>query len=138
MSGSEDLASRFSSEHRQLDALFGRFLEAAFSGRREDASRAIGEFDAALRRHTDSEEATVLARPSGTLVPSESENAADRLARELSLEHVQVRELSGILARRLTEGAPMEEVRALAGNLARRWDAHTRREEKELLGSSPA
>lgn len=136
MSVDDDLASRFCAEHRELDELFGRFLQAAFTGQREAASHAIAAFDGRLRRHTETEEATVLARPSGKLVPSEAETRADRLARELAVEHVQVRELSGILVRRLSEDAPIEEVRALAGNLARRWDAHTRREEGELLKTS--
>ena len=129
-----DLAARLVSEHRKLDQLYGRFLTAAFAGDAAAATPAIEEFDRELRRHTSEEEQSLFeALPGHRLAAPAQETESQRFSRELRLEHVQVRELSGMIVRRLSEGAPLEEVRALAGSLARRWDAHTRREEEELL-----
>lgn len=129
-----ELASRLRSEHRALDELFGRFLSAAWNNDAPAARAAIEAFDRELRRHTRDEEESLLIPPSGhKLAAPERESGAERLSRELRLEHVQVRELSGMVVRRLSEDAALDEVRALAGSLARRWDAHTTREEKELL-----
>jgi hypothetical protein len=57
----------------------------------------------------------------------------ERLARELRIEHVQVRELSAMIRRPLEEKGDLEGARRLAPGLARRWNAHTSREEKELF-----
>src|SRR5512143_1230675 len=70
--------------HRRLDELLGRFLAAA-------EARAL----APAR-----EEEELLPRAAGRgLAPAEDETAAERLGRELRLEHVQIRELSGVLRR---------------------------------------
>lgn len=127
-------AAALVAEHRRLDELFGRFLAATQAGQAEAAARAIGEFDEALRRHTGEEEATVLAPPAGhRLAPAQAETAQERLHRELRLEHVQVREVSAMIRRLLEEKNDVEGARRLAGNLARRWDTHTAREERELF-----
>lgn len=119
-------------EHRRLDDLFGRFLAA---GNAEEAAEAIRAFDEALRRHTaDEEENVFLTRRGDKLAPKEDESDRDRLFRELALEHVQIREVSGMMRRLLEERGDFAGARALAGNLARRWEAHTAREE-EALGS---
>jgi Tfp pilus assembly protein PilF len=119
-------------EHRRLDDLFGRFLAA---GNAEDAAEAIRAFDEALRRHTAYEDEHVFSMRRGDkLAPKEHESDRDRLFRELALEHVQIRELSGMMARLVGEKGDLAGARSLAGNLARRWDAHTAREE-EALGS---
>ena len=119
-------------EHRRLDDLFGRFLAAATV---EEAAEAIRVFDEALRLHTKREDELVFSiRRGDKLTPKEAESDSDRLFRELALEHVQIRELSGMMARLLGEKGDLAGARALAGNLARRWDAHTAREE-EALGS---
>lgn len=124
-------------EHRELDELFGRFLAAVVSGEAPAARRAIEDFDGELRRHTAWEEAQVFEAPAGRkLVPGESESDRERLFRELRTEHVQVRELSAMIARVLSERGDLDGARALAGNLARRWDAHTSREERELFGET--
>ena len=60
----------------------------------------------------------------------------ERLGRELRLEHVQIRELSAMM-RRLLEQDDLAGAERLAANLARRWDAHTAREEKSLAGAGP-
>ena len=119
-------------EHRRLDDLFGRFLAA---GTAEEAAEAIRAFDDALRDHTKREDEHVFSKRRGDkLAPKEAESDRDRLFRELALEHVQIRELSGMMARLLSEKGDLAGARALAGNLARRWDVHTAREE-EALGS---
>jgi hypothetical protein len=130
----EDFSDRLTREHRRLDDLFGRFLGAAHTGDADAAREAIQEFDRALRRHTEEEEASVLAPPAGhKLAPPDAESTQQRLHRELRLEHVQVREVSAMIRRLLEEKSDLEGARRLAGNLARRWDAHTAREERELL-----
>jgi hypothetical protein len=126
---------RLAREHRDLDDLLGRFLAAAAVEDPAGALSAIRDFDDALRRHTDEEESGTLLAPAGhKLVPPEAETADERLYRELRLEHVQVREVSAMIRRLLEEKSDLEGARRLAPNLARRWDAHTTREERELFG----
>jgi hypothetical protein len=121
-------------EHRALDALFGRFLAAAAAGDAGAAREAIAAFDTELSRHTAFEEGSALAAPVGhKLAPTEGEAQAERLHRELRLEHVQVRELSAMIRRLLEEKGDLEGARRLAPNLARRWDTHTTREQRELF-----
>jgi len=125
----EELLAR---DHHRLDDLFGRFLGAAGSGEAAAATEAIRRFDAALRRHTALEEEHLFPEaPGRKLVPRSEESDRERLFRELALEHVQIREVSGMMVRLLAERGDLAAARALAGNLARRWDAHTAREEGE-------
>jgi hemerythrin-like domain-containing protein len=125
------VAELLAQEHRLLDDLFGRFLA---SPDRESAARAIREFDATLRRHTEHEEEHVFpAASGGKLVARAGESDGDRIFRELRVEHVQIRELSGMIVRQLSEAGEGGAVRNLAANLARRWDAHTAREEREAF-----
>jgi hypothetical protein len=134
----ESHAAAVAREHRALDQLLGRFFGAAHAGELADAREAMRNFDEELRRHTAFEEERVLpAAPPGSrkLLPGEEESDRDRLARELRLEHVQIRELSAMMLRHLEQDEPEGAVR-LAANLARRWDAHTAREE-ESLGRNP-
>jgi len=128
------LSERLTHEHRELDELFGRFLAASTAGDLQKALRAARAFDEALRRHTAEEEDIAIPAPDGRrLVPSETDDPAQTLHRELRLEHVQVRELSAMIRRLLEEKGDLEGARRLAPNLARRWDAHTTREERELF-----
>lgn len=125
------IAELLAQDHRLLDDLFGRFLA---SPDRESAARAIREFDATLRRHTEHEEEHVFpAAAGGKLVARAGESDGDRLFRELRLEHVQIRELSGMIVRQLGQAGDTGAVRGLAASLARRWDAHTEREEREAF-----
>lgn len=118
-------------EHRRLDDLFGHFLA---SPDRESATRAIRKFDEALRRHTEQEEVDVFpAAAGGKLVARADESDRDRIFRELRLEHVQIRELSGMIVRQIDEAGDVRAARGLAANLARRWEAHTEREEREAI-----
>ena len=130
----ESLAETLTREHRRLDELFGLFLAAAMAGAAAESLAAIEKFDEELRRHTAFEEERLLAQPSsGRLSPPETEADDARLSRELRLEHVQIREVSAMILRQLSEKEDLAAARALAGNLARRWDAHTAREERELF-----
>lgn len=127
-------ADRLAREHRRLDELFGRFLGAPDA---EAAAGAIREFDEALRRHTAFEEDDVFPpAPEGKLVARPDESDRGRLFRELRVEHVQLRELSGMIVRELESGRDPRAIRGLAANLARRWDAHTAREEREIRATS--
>lgn len=128
------LAAALEAEHRRLDGLFGRFLAAAQSQDARAAREAIEEFDDALRVHMALEEERLYPVPAGRkLVPGEGEQENDRVSRELLLEHVQIREVSGMMRRLLAEKEDLTGARSLAGNLARRWDAHTTREEREIF-----
>ena len=129
---SPSLPELLARDHRRLDDLFGRFLAAAGANDLTFVARAMREFDTALRRHTELEEEHLFPAASGEkLAPAPGEGDRERLFRELRLEHVQIREVSGMMARLLDEGNDVAGARALAGNLARRWDAHTKREEGE-------
>ena len=126
-------ANAIRTDHRDLDELLGRFLQASASGSLTGAVEAIATFDEALRFHTRTEEAMFPESRGEKLVASEGEGAEDILFRELRLEHVQIRELSAMIRRVLGESADVEGARALAASLAKRWEAHTKREESEWL-----
>ena len=122
-------------DHRDLDELFGRFLQAASAGSLAAAVEAIGTFDDAVRFHTRTEESMFPPARAEKLAAAPGETAAEKLFRELRLEHVQIQELSGMIRRVLGESADLAAARALAASLANRWEAHTKREEEEWLGS---
>jgi hypothetical protein len=126
-------ARAFVEEHRRLDAFFGRFLAFAAREDIEGARRAIEEFDAGLRHHMAAEDDVLQEPLSHKLASPPEESAAAQLGRELRVEHVQIREVSGMILRLLSEKRDLAEARVLAGNLARRWDAHTGREERNLF-----
>jgi len=127
------LATSLEAEHRELDQLLGRFLAATTAGDVEAAGAALKEFDEILRSHTRREEERLYGKPVGRkLVPSQDE-AAETPWRELLLEHVQIREVSGMMRRLLEEKRDPAAARALCGNLASRWEAHTAREEREVF-----
>ena len=129
----ESIVDLLRREHRRLDELLGRFFGAAHAGALEAAREAAATFDDALRIHTADEEARIFPSHSGRkLVPGEEEPDPERLGRELRLEHVQIRELSAMMLR-LLEHDDLAGAERLAANLARRWDAHTVREERELI-----
>ena len=124
-------AAGLSAAHRELDNLLGRFLAAAADGETAAARDALAAFDDALRQHTEDEEEKLFsAAPGGKLVAAENESEPARLSRELRLEHVQIREVSGMMRRLLEEQADLDGARRLFPNLARRWDAHTAKEER--------
>ncbi len=124
-------------DHRDLDELLGRFLQSAGAGPLSAAIEAIETFDDALRLHTRLEESMFPEPRTGKLVASPGETAADVLFRELRVEHVQIRELSGMIRRVLGESADVAGARVLAASLTNRWDAHTAREEREWLAPDP-
>jgi hypothetical protein len=127
------LATSLEAEHRELDQLLGRFLAATTAGDGDVAGAALKEFDEILRSHTRREEERLYEKPAGRkLVPVQDE-AAEIPWRELLLEHVQIREVSGMMRRLLEEKRDLAAARALSGNLANRWEAHTIREEREVF-----
>jgi hypothetical protein len=131
----ETLPERLTREHREIDALFGRFLAACAAGDSTAAAAAIDAFDDELRRHTALEEEQLYpARAGKKLDKSRAEGESEGLVRELLLEHVQIREVSGMIRHHFAIKGDLEPGRRLAGNLARRWDAHTAREEKAVFG----
>ena len=127
---SPSLPELLARDHRRLDDLFGRFLEAAGANDFTSVARAMREFDTALRRHTELEEEHLFpVSPGEKLAPTPGEGDRERLFRELRLEHVQIREVSAMIVHLLSGGGEPDRARGLAANLARRWDAHTTREE---------
>ena len=133
-----ELDDLLTQQHRGLDLLLGRFLSAAHGGTAEDAREAMAAFDEELRRHMTLEEENLIPEAGGRkLAPGNEESDRERLTRELRLEHVQIRELSGMMRRVLEEKGEVEAARRLFPNLARRWDAHTAKEERSILSTSP-
>ncbi len=129
-----DVGARLAREHRGLDDLLGRFLGASSAGAARAAREAIEEFDGELRRHTEAEELDFYGAAAGeSLTPRSGEPVESALCRQMRLEHVQLRELSGIVRRLVSEKDDLEGARRLSGRLARLWDAHTSREEREVL-----
>jgi hypothetical protein len=102
------------------------------------AHRSIAEFDEMLRRHTALEEERIFPAHTGGLAPAEGEDLPAKLYRELRLEHVQIREVSGMILHLLGDTRDLEAARRLAPNLARRWDAHATREERDVFPTLPS
>jgi hypothetical protein len=125
-------ADALRSEHRDLDALLAEFLSSASSGALATAVDAIARFDDAIRVHVYSEEG-LYPPGAGKLVALEGETDGDRLFRELRLEFVQIKELSGMIRRVLGESADLAGALNLGGNLARRWESHVKRSEEDWL-----
>lgn len=130
----EEDAIVLASEHRDVDTLLGEFLRAASSGALAEAVEAIARFDDALRVHMMAEEELFPARPA-KLATSPGETEAEGFFRELRLEHVQIRELSAMIRRVLGESGDLSAAQSLAAGLARRWEAHTLREETDWWGT---
>jgi hypothetical protein len=131
----------FASEHAAIEDRMGRVLAAASGGDADASRRAIVDLDDALRRHTAEEEERFIPAPAAAsrkLAPSESETESERLGRELRLEHVQIREIVGMMRRLVEERGDLAGVRGLFGGLAQRWDAHVEREVRELTRTDSA
>jgi hypothetical protein len=69
-------------------------------------------------------------------LPGEDREKIAAVMTTLHLEHMQVREAAAMIRRLLDEKNDLEGARRLAPNLARRWDAHTTREERDLFRDS--
>jgi hypothetical protein len=129
----EPAAAFFAREHAALEVRMGRLLAAASGGDADAARAAIVELDDTLRRHTaDEEERIIPHAASEKLAPSPDETPRERLGRELRLEHVQIREVVGMMRRLIVERGDLAGAKALFGGLARRWDAHVEKEVREL------
>ena len=125
-------AAALVSEHRDLDALLGAFLAAASGGALAASVDAIARLDDAIRVHSRFEE-SLFPAATGKLVARAGETPREKLFRDLRLEHVQIRELSGMIRRVLGESGDLGGARALATKLVARWESHTTREETEWL-----
>lgn len=119
------IAGLLSAEHRSLDDLFGGYLATLPRVAEQAARRALELFDREFRHHAGREEAILFAA-----LASRSEVLASQI-RELTLEHTQIRELCSISLEKMSRGRP-EDVRALAINLARRFERHERFEEESF------
>jgi hemerythrin-like domain-containing protein len=117
------LRAALAAAHRRLDELFGSCV-AALDGPVESLAQRLEAFDAAFRRHAKLEETLVY----DTLAPLPE---FAELLSALRLEHTQIRELCGIARVKLDAGE-RDDVRLLAGNLARRLGAHEEHEEESL------
>jgi hypothetical protein len=134
----EDLAAFFAREHGWIEGFMGALLGAVSSDVEEAARSAVADLDDAIRRHTaDEEERIIPAAASGKLVATADETDRERLARELRLEHVQIREVVGMMRRLIEERGDLAGAKALFGGLARRWDAHVEKEVRELTAQRP-
>lgn len=125
-------AAALEAEHRDLDALLGAFIRAASGGALAEAVDAIARFDDALRVHMMAEEGLFPAKPP-KLVAAPGETETEGFFRELRLEHVQIRELSAMIRKLLGESGDLSAAKSVAAGLARRWEAHTGREEGDWL-----
>lgn len=133
MSGAA-LREAIDAAHVRLEERLGAFLMALARSDAAAAGIAIEEFDEDLRRYTEAKERWLYpARTSERLAPAEGETALETLFRQLALEHVQLRELSGMLRRIVGEKADIEGARRLVGRLLGRWDAHAGRTMTEAL-----
>jgi hypothetical protein len=130
----DPLRSAIEETHRRLEERLGEFLTALGHGDAASAGAAIQEFDTALRRYTEAKEKWLYpARETERLVPVEGETPEQALYRQLALEHVQLRELSGMLCRIIGEKSDIEGARRLVGRLLGRWDGHAGRTLTEAL-----
>lgn len=121
-------------EHRDIDALLGAFFAAASTNALVTAVDSAARLDDAIRVHTSFEESLFPERLR-KLVTGEGETADAREFRELRLEHVQIRELCGMLRRVMGKSGDVPAALRLAANLSTRWESHTSREEAGWLKS---
>lgn len=106
------------SAQRALQSRFEDF-RGALDRRDEEASRvALADFHACLRRWTEAEEKALLP------AVLRAGLAGRDPRRELSLEWVQLRELTRYLLEQVAGKAPLSDVLGLADNLGRRLAAH--------------
>ncbi|HEY7368428.1 MAG TPA: hypothetical protein VIA29_00970 [Thermoanaerobaculia bacterium] len=130
----DPLRAALEAAHGALEEKLGVFLTALARSDADTAGSSIVDFDAALRRYTEAKERWLYPpRESERLVPAEDETPEQALYRQLALEHVQLRELSGMLCRIIGEKSDIEGARRLVGRLLGRWDGHSGRTMTEAL-----
>jgi hypothetical protein len=123
--------------HAGLEERLGAFLTLLGKGDVDGAAEAIADFDAALRAYTEAKERWLYPpREGARLAPAENETPQEALYRQLALEHVQLKELSGMLSRVVAEKRDLEGARRLVGRLLGRWDSHAARTLTEALPAS--
>jgi hypothetical protein len=116
----EDALALLDGAQAALRARFDDFL-GAFGRRDEAAYRlALSDFHDWLCRWTAAEEAALLAALVRARFPDRDPQ------RELTLEYVQLRELTRHVRMQIEARAPMADLLGLVENLSRRFDAHER------------
>jgi hypothetical protein len=119
LSAQDSLRSRFEDFRRALDR------------RDETAYRlALDDFHQQLKRWTATEERVLLPVLARTTFPGRVPQ------RELTLEYVQLRELTRYLVSQIAENAPIADVLGLVENLHRRLSAHESEMEKVYYPSA--
>ncbi len=121
LSAQRALRSRFDDFHRALE-------------RRDDEAYrvALADFHVHLRRWTEAEEASLVPAVLRAQIPGRDPH------RELSVEYVQLRELTRFLLSQVEERAPVSDVLGLAENLERRLTAHESEMEKVYYPAAAA
>ena len=119
LSAQDSLRSRFEDFRRALD----RRDEAAYR-------LALDDFHQQLKRWTAAEERVLLPVLARTTFPGRVPQ------RELTLEYVQLRELTRYLVSQIAENAPIADVLGLVENLHRRLSAHESEMEKVYYPSA--
>jgi len=108
---------------RAQDGLRSRFDDFRRALERRDAPAyrfGLADFQQALEAWTDAEQRALLPALERAAIPGRDAR------REVTLEFVQLRELTRQLRAGIESGARMADVLGLAENLARRFDAHER------------
>jgi len=119
LSAQDSIRSRFEDFRRALD----RRDEAAYR-------LALDDFHQQLKRWTAAEERVLLPVLARTTFPGRVPQ------RELTLEYVQLRELTRYLVSQIAENAPIADVLGLVENLHRRLSAHESEMEKVYYPSA--
>ncbi len=110
------------SAQRALRSRFDDFRQALQHNDKTALEIALFDFDKQLRRWTEAEEASLIAAVERAGVPGRDPR------RELRLEFVQLRELTGFIVRQIADGVRARDLTGYVENLDRRLHAH----EKEL------
>jgi hypothetical protein len=106
------------SAQRALRSRFDDFRQALHRKDRTALEIALLDFDGQLRRWTEAEEASLVPALERTGVPGRDPR------RELRLEFVQLRELTGFIVRQITDGIRATDLTGYVENLDRRLRAH--------------
>lgn len=106
------------SAQRALRSRFDDFRQALERNDRTAMAIAMHDFDDHLRRWTEAEEEALIPALERAQIPGRD------VRRELRLEYVQLRELSGYIERQVSEGMAYGHLIGYVENLDRRLRAH--------------
>lgn len=110
------------SAQRALRTRFDDFRQAVAHNNKAAVEVALRDFESHLRRWTEAEENALLPAIDRAQIPGRNAR------RELRLEYVQIRELTGFLVRQIDDGTRPSDLIGYVENLERRLRAH----EKEM------